>query len=173
MGRGDQLRGRSTQCDQIPAWRRCHRRHHLFALYQRRSLRGPEDGPRGVWYQQCRYLCTGVPLAHGLRLEANLWHQCRHAGFRLGGAVRRHHGDRRQPHRCSPCVRLAHEAPAARGCGFNRDRSAFDRPGALAAHSGGTSPAADARHQRGGAQCHFTCGGHRRPHGRRLCLRAL
>ena len=115
----------------------------------------------------CARVCHS-PTGYGLKQTFR--YQCRYARFRVSRAVRRHHGDRRQPDRRAPRVRLAHEAPAARGCRFDRDRPALDRSGALAAHSSGAPPAAHARHQRGGAQCDLSRGGHRRAHGRRLCL---
>ena len=57
--------------------------------------------------------------------------------FRSVDAGRRDHGDRRQPDRRAPGVRLADEAAAARGRQADRRRPAPHRPGALAAHRGG------------------------------------
>ena len=48
------------------------RRDHLVAVHERRGLRRPEDGPRRVRQQQRRHLRSSVPLAHGLRAEADL-----------------------------------------------------------------------------------------------------
>ena len=61
------------------------------------------------------------------------------------------HGDRRQPDRRPPGVRQPHEEAAARGRQADRRRPAPHRPGAHAARRGRPPPAADARHQRRGA----------------------
>ena len=78
---------------------RFHRRHHFVTLHQRRDVPGAEADPRGVRQQQCRYLRARLPFADRLWPEDHVRHVGRHAGFRLGRARRRHHGDRRQPDR--------------------------------------------------------------------------
>ena len=67
----------------------------------------------GVRQQQHRYLRAGLPLADRLWAEHDVRHLGRHAGFRLGRAGRRDHGDRRQSDRRPSGVRLAHEEAAA------------------------------------------------------------
>ena len=69
----------------------------------------------------CARVCHS-PTGYGLKTDAR--RVGRHAGLRLGGARRRDHGDRRQPHRRPPGVRLAAEAPPARGREAHRRRSA-------------------------------------------------
>ena len=117
----------------------------LVALHQRRGLRRPEDGARGVRQQQRRHLRAGLPLAHRLRPEADVRHVGRHAGLQVGRPGRRHPGDRRQPDRRPPGVRVADEAAAARGRAADRRRPAPDRPRPHAARRGRTPPAARAR----------------------------
>ena len=90
----------------------------------------------------CARVCHS-PTGYGLKQHAG--RVGRHAGLRFGDAGRRDLRDRRQPDRRPPGVRVAHEAPAARGCEADRGRSARDRPGALAAHPGRLPPAAEAR----------------------------
>ena len=61
-----------------------HRRHHLVALHQRGGLAGAEAGPRRLRQQQRRHLRPCLPLAHGLRAQADLRHVRRHPALRLG-----------------------------------------------------------------------------------------
>ncbi len=98
--------------------------------------------------QQCRYLRARLPLADRLWPQDHLRHLGRHAGFRLGRRLRRHHDHRRQSDRRPPGVRLAHEEAAAPGRQADRHRSAPHRPGAHAAYRGRLPSAAQARHQR-------------------------
>ena len=133
------------------------RRHHLLALHQRRDLPRPEDGPRRLRQQQRRHLRPRLPLADRLRPEDHLRHLGRHPGLRFGRQDRRGHGDRRQPDRRPPGVRLAHEEAAARRRQADRRRSAPDRPRPHAARRGRAPPAAAARHQRRGDQRARAC----------------
>ena len=87
----------------------------------------------------CARVCHS-PTGYGLKTD--LRHLGRHAGFQLGRAGRRDHGDRRQPDRRPSGVRLAHEEAAARGRQADRRRSAPHRPGAHAACRGRLSSAA-------------------------------
>ena len=130
---------------QAAARRRLDRWHHLVALHERRGLRRPEDDPRRLRQQQRRHLRPGVPLPHGLRAQADVRHVGRHPGLPLGRGGRRHRRDRGQPDRRSPGVRLADEAPAARGRAAHRRRPAPHRPRAQPAHRGGPPPPAAAR----------------------------
>ncbi len=91
------------------------RRHHLVALHQRGNLPGAKAGARRVRQQQRRYLCPGVSFADRLRAQQGVRHVGRHAGLRLGRAQRRDAGDRRQPDRRPPGVRVPHEEAPARG----------------------------------------------------------
>ncbi len=50
------------------------RRHHLVSLHQRGGVAGDEAGPRGLRQQQRRHLCPCLPLADGLRAQADLRH---------------------------------------------------------------------------------------------------
>jgi hypothetical protein len=84
----------------------------------------------------CARVCHS-PTGYGLKTSAN--RPARRPS--LGGQGRRDHGDRRQPDRRPPGVRLAHEAPARRGPA-DRDRPAPHRPGRLAARPRRLSPAA-------------------------------
>ena len=147
------------------------RRHHLVALHQRGDLPRPEAGPRRLRQQQCRYLRPGLPLADRLRPEDHLRHLGRHPGFRQRRARRRDGRDRRQPDRRPPGLRLADEAAPAPGREADRHRSAPDRHGPHPAYRGELSPAAEARHQRRGADRDGACRRHRRP-GRRGLHRA-
>src|ERR1039458_6258744 len=79
-----------------------------FKRIQAQHRRGAAGALR-LRQQQYRHLCARLPLADGLWAEPDVWHLGRHAGFRFGGAHRRHHGGRRQPDRRPPGVRLAHE----------------------------------------------------------------
>ena len=83
------------------------RRDHLVAVHERRGVRRPEDGPRRVRQQQRRHVRQGVPLADGLRAQADVRRVGWHAGLPVGGPGRRHHGDRRQPHRRASGLRVA------------------------------------------------------------------
>ncbi len=85
LGRGHQLRGQRVQAHPGQVRTRFHRRHHLFALHQRRDVSGAEDDPRRVRQQQRRYLRARLPLADGLRSEVDLRNLGRNAGFRFGG----------------------------------------------------------------------------------------
>ena len=77
------------------------------------------------------------------------------------------------PDRRPSGLRLAHEAAAARRRQADRHRSAPDRPRAHAPCRGRVSPAAAARHQCRGHQCHRPCHRDRRAGRRALCRRAL
>jgi formate dehydrogenase major subunit len=114
LGRGDRHAAVRVQAHPGQVRPRRHRRHHLVALHQRGNLPRAEADPRGLRQQQCRHLRPRLPLADRLRPEADLRHLGRHAGFRLGREGRRHPGDRRQPDRRPPGLRLAHEEAAAR-----------------------------------------------------------
>ena len=77
----------------------------------------------------CARVChspTGYGLSHDVR------HLGRHAGFRLGRAYRRRHGDRRQSGLRASRVRLAAEEAAAPGRQADRARSAPHRNGGSA-----------------------------------------
>jgi hypothetical protein len=76
----------------------------------------------------CARVCHS-PTGYGLK---QTWAVRRHPGLRLRRARRRDHGHRRQPDRRPPGVRLADEAPPARGRPAHRRRPAPHRPGALA-----------------------------------------
>ena len=79
----------------------------------------------------CARVCHS-PTGYGLKTDPR--RIGRHAELRLGDEGRRDLRDRRQPDRRPPGVRLADEAPAARGRAADRRRSAHHRPGAHAAH---------------------------------------
>ncbi len=127
----------------------------------------------GVRQQQRRHLRARLPFADRLRPEDHARRVGRHAGLRLGREGRRDHGHRRQPDRRPPGVRVAHEAPPARGREADRRRSAPDRPGALAARRGRRTTCSCARHQRRGHQRARARDRHRRPGRRGLHRRAL
>ena len=110
--------------------------------------RRPEADPGRLRQQQCRHLRPGLPLADRLRPQDRVRHLGRHPGLRFGRRQRRHPGDRRQPDRRPPGVRLAHEAAAAPGGQADRRRPAPHRPRPHAARRGRPSPAAASRHQR-------------------------
>ncbi len=129
LGRSHQPRGQRVQAHPGQVRARFHRRHHLFALHQRRDLSGAEDDPRRVRQQQRRHLRARLPFAHGLRLEVDIRNFGRNAGFRFGGRCRRHHGDRRQSNRRASRFRVAHEEAAARGRAADCRRSAPHRSG--------------------------------------------
>ncbi len=84
----------------------------------------------------------------GFGLSDHLRHVGRHAGLQVGRADRRRPARRRQPHRRPSGVRLADEAPAARGRQADRRRPAAHRPRAHPARRGRALPAAASRHQR-------------------------
>ena len=115
VGRGVFVRRREAQGHPGQVRPRLGRRHHVVALHQRRNLSGAEADPRRFRQQQCRYLRTGLPFADRLWPCHHLRHLGRNAGFRLRRAHRRDHDHRRQPDRCAPGVRLAHEEAVARG----------------------------------------------------------
>ena len=115
LGRGDRLRRQRVQAHPGEVRPRLDRRHHLVALHQRRDLPGAEAGARRLRQQQRRHLRARLPLADRLRPQAHARRVGRHAGLRLGREGRRDHGHRRQPDRRPSGVRLADEAPAARG----------------------------------------------------------
>ena len=81
----------------------------------------------------CARVCHS-PTGYGL--STDLRHLGRHAGFRLGRAYRRRHGDRRQSGFRPPRVRLAAEEAAAPGRQADRARSAPHRNGGRPAHEG-------------------------------------
>ena len=85
LGRGHQLRGQRVQTHPGQVRPRFHRRHHFFALHQRRDLPGAEDDPRRVRQQQRGHLRARLPFADGLRPEDNLRNFGGNAGFRFGG----------------------------------------------------------------------------------------
>ena len=153
--------------------RGCDRRDHQFALHQRGDLPRPENGPRRLRQQQCRHLRTRLPLADRLRPEDDVRHLGRHPGLRFGHAVRRDAGDRCEPDRGPPGVRLADEEAPAPGCQADRDRPAPHRPGAHPARAGRASFAAQARHQRRGHQRDRACHRHRGHDRRGVRGRAL
>ena len=93
--------------------------------------------------------------------------------FRSVDAGRRHPGDRRQPDRRPPGLRLADEAAAARGRPADRGRPAPDRPGPQPARRGGVPPPAAAGHQRRLRQRDGPRGRHRGPGRRGVRARAL
>jgi formate dehydrogenase major subunit len=85
------------------------------ALHQRGDLPRAEADPRGLRQQQRGHLRARLPFAHRLRPGPELRHLGRHADLQASvDHSRRGHGDRRQPDRGAPGVRVAHEAAAAR-----------------------------------------------------------
>ena len=111
-------------------------RHYLLALHQRGNLSGAKAGTRRLRQQQRRYLCARLPFADRLRPQGYLGRIGGHAGFRLDRVDRRRAGDRCESHRCPSRVRLADEAPPARGRETDRGRSAPHRPGAYTTRPG-------------------------------------
>ena len=105
VGRGDQVRRRPLQGHAGEVRPRLHRRHHLLAHDQRRSLRRAAHGPRRLRQQQRRHLRPRLPLADRLRPEADVRRIRRHAGLQERRQVRRHPGHRRQPDRRPSGVR--------------------------------------------------------------------
>ena len=133
LGRSHRPRGQRIQAHPGQVRPRFDRRHHLFALHERRNLSRPEDGSRRLRQQQRRYLRARLPFAHGLRAEDHARHLGRNAGFRFGRRSRRHHDHRRESHRRASGFCLADEAPAARGRAAHRRRSAPHRSRQVAA----------------------------------------
>jgi predicted molibdopterin-dependent oxidoreductase YjgC len=123
------------------------RRHRLQPLHQRGRLPGAEAGARRLRQQQRRYLRSRLPFADRLRPQADLGRVGRHADLPVHRAGRCHRRDRRQPERRPSGVRLAPQAPCARGRATDRDRSARHRPGQLAACARRPPPATAAGHQ--------------------------
>ena len=132
VGRGVQFCRREVQGHSAKIRPRRRRRHHLLPLHQRRNLSGAEADPRRFRQQQCRHLRPRLPFADRLRPVDDFRHLGRHAGFRLGRAYRRRHGDRRQSGLRPSGVRLAAEEAAAPGRQADRARSAPHRNGGSA-----------------------------------------
>ena len=148
-------------------------RHQLLALHQRGGLPRAKAGACGVRQQQHRHLRAGVPLAHRVWAGPGFRHLGGHAGLQVGGARRRDRGDRRQPDRRAPGVRLAHEAPAARRRPAGGHRPAAYRSGGRPARARRAPSGAQAGHQRGPDHGPGVRGGHRGAAQRGLCGRAL
>ena len=100
------------------AWPGRDRRHHLVALHQRGGLCRPEDDPRRLRQQQCRYLRAGLPLPTGYGLKQTFGTSAGTQDFRSVDPGRRDPPDRRQPDRRASGLRQPHEeaapAPGAR-----------------------------------------------------------
>ncbi len=126
------------------------RRHHIVALHQRGDLPRAEARACGFRQQQRRHLRPRLPLARPATAQAHAGRIRGHAGVHVGHEVRRDHADRRQRHRRAPGVRLAAQAPPARGREADRGRPARHRYRAHAARRGQPPPAVEARHQRRG-----------------------
>ena len=82
VGRGDRPRRLRIQARPGPIWSGGRGRHLLVALHQRGDLSRPEARAGRLRQQQYRYLRPGLPLAHRLRPQGDIWHVGRYPGFR-------------------------------------------------------------------------------------------
>ena len=173
LGGGDRLHRGASVVYPAAVRNRCDRWNHIFTLHERRGVRRPEDGPRSLRYQQCGYLCARVPLAHGVRPEANVRNKCRNSGLHVGSRRGRHHGHRSESHRRTPGIRLENEKTPASGCGTDRRGSTLDRAGPLGARGSCPPSAVVARDQCGGRQRDQSRCGDRRSGRSSVCRTAM